>query len=73
MAIVNRIGNIANEQELTRYRFWKMTGLAQDTAYRLYSDRFYIPGQDVMDAVCAALNLQPGEWLQYIPDDQLAA
>jgi DNA-binding Xre family transcriptional regulator len=73
MAIVNRLGEIAKKRELSRYKVWKLTGLAQDTAYRLYSDRLYVPGQEVMDAVCSALDLQPGEWLQYVPDEDLAA
>lgn len=76
MAIVNNLKKVIADKrpELTsRYKFWKKSGLAQDTAYRLWSDRLYVPGQEVMDAVCSQLDLQPGEWLQYIPDEDIAA
>ncbi|MBW4469293.1 MAG: helix-turn-helix transcriptional regulator [Stenomitos rutilans HA7619-LM2] len=48
---------------MTRYRFWQKTGLARVTAYRLVDDPLYVPGGDVWEKVCAALDCQPGELL----------
>lgn len=65
----NALKELMDSRGVTRYRLWKLTGLAQNTAYRLYDDSEYVPGGDVMDSVCAALDCQPGDWLVYIPDE----
>ncbi len=56
-------------KNLTRYQFWKDTGLAQNTAYRLYDDPTYIPGGTVMDKIPGFYGIQPGEYLEYLPDE----
>lgn len=72
MAVRNRIKDLVDEMNKTRYQFWKETKLAQNTAYRLYDDPDYIPGQTVMDKICKTYpGVQPGDFLIYIPDDDL--
>ena len=67
--MINTLKDLLESRKKTRYWLWKETGLAQNTAYRLHDDPKYIPGGEVMDAVCKALNVQPGEWLRYIPEE----
>jgi len=50
------------------YRFWKDTTLSRPTAYRLVSDPTYIPTGDVLDKICSAYLIQPGELLVWTPD-----
>ena len=71
MAIRNQIKKLVDGMNKTRYQFWKETGLAQNTAYRLYDDPTYVPGPSVMDKISKRYNVQPGVYLLFIPDDQL--
>ena len=63
VSVRNKIRNLLDSKKKTRYQFWKDTGLAQNTAYRLYDDPSYIPGATVMDKIFAAYGWQPGDYL----------
>ncbi len=63
MPVRNKIKKLLDSREKTRYWLWKATNLSQNTAYRLYNDPTYIPGGDVMEVVCMALDVQPGDFL----------
>jgi hypothetical protein len=54
---------------MTRYRFWKDTGLNRETAYKLYDDHTYVPGAEVMDRIAKTYGWQPGAYLFYLPDE----
>ncbi|WP_219907658.1 helix-turn-helix domain-containing protein [Aphanothece hegewaldii] len=69
MAVKNRIKHLIDALGETRYKFWKKTGLAQNTAYRLYDDPDYIPGRDVMDKLCQTYGWQPGDFLMFTADE----
>jgi len=71
MAIRNRIKELLDGMKKTRYQFWKDTGLSQNTAYRLYDDPTYVPGPSVMDKISKRYNIQPGDYVVFIPDDEL--
>ena len=54
----------------TPYRLSQQTGLTVPTAYRLADPeiefgRFTV---DTLDRLCAALDVQPGELLEWVPD-----
>ena len=68
--MINTLKDLLESRSKTRYWLWKQTGLAQNTVYRLHDDPKYIPGGEVMDAICEALRVQPGEWLKWIPRDE---
>jgi DNA-binding Xre family transcriptional regulator len=72
MAMRNRVKTLLDERDKTRYWLMKKGGFTQKTAYRLYDDPKYIPGGDVLDALCKLLNVGAGDVLEYIPDDQAA-
>ena len=70
MAMINTIGEFARLRGCKNaYEFWKITGLPQATAYRLYSDQTAYPSKENQNAICKAFNAQPGEFLRYIPDE----
>jgi putative transcriptional regulator len=54
----------------TPYRLAQETGLTVPTAYRLADPelRFGRFTADTLDRVCAALEVQPGELLEWVPD-----
>lgn len=53
---------------VSAYRFWKDTKLSRPTAYRLVADSSYIPTGDVLDKICSAYLVQPGELLIWFPE-----
>ena len=67
--IRNDIKSLIDRQKLTRYRFWKDTGLNRETAYRLYDDPNYVPGAEVMDKIAKTYGWHPGCYLFYISDE----
>ncbi|GJD19262.1 hypothetical protein RIVM261_042180 [Rivularia sp. IAM M-261] len=50
--VKNRIKHRRDSKSESRYQFWKKTGLAQNTAYRLYNEPEYIPGREVIEKIC---------------------
>ena len=66
--IRNNLKTLIDSQGITRYRFWKTTGLNRDTAYRLYNDPSYIPGPEVMDRIAEIYGWLPGAYLYYLPN-----
>jgi DNA-binding Xre family transcriptional regulator len=66
MGIVNTIAEFAKAQGCRNaYEFWKVTGLSQATAYRLYNNPTAFPSKETQEAICRAFNAQPGEFLRY--------
>jgi hypothetical protein len=63
----NNIKQLIDQQQISRYKFWKQTGLNRETAYRLYDDPTYIPGADVMEKIAVAYGWQPGMYVFYVP------
>lgn len=54
----------------TPYRLARETGLTVPTAYRL-ADPKLVFGRftaDTLDRLCSALDIQPGELLEWVPD-----
>jgi len=56
----------------TPYRLARLTGLTVPTAYRLADPevQFGRFTADTLDRLCAALDVQPGELLEWIPEKQ---
>lgn len=70
MPIYNKIKALANSNgDNTNYRFWKRSGLPQSTAYRLYRSPAVYPSGSVLAIICAAYNVQPGDCLEYVPEE----
>ncbi len=66
--MLNQIHAFIEERGITRYRFWQDTQLGRDTAYRLCNDPTYIPTGSVLDKICSAYKIQPGEILIWHED-----
>ena len=66
-----RPDSISGSDQTTPYRFWQDTGIGRDTAYRMYGDPTYIPSSKALNKICEAYNLQPGEFLYYVPDNEV--
>jgi putative transcriptional regulator len=65
-----RLADVLARRHWTPYRLARETGLTVPTAYRLADDsmRFGRFTADTLDRLCAALGVQPGDLLEWIPD-----
>ncbi len=65
-----RIAEVMGRQRLTKKALSEKTGIRPNTISALWygsSKRLVI---EHLDRLCAALNCQPGELLEYVPDDK---
>ena len=70
--IKNDIKSLVDRMGISKYRFWKDTGLSKDTAYSLYNKPGYIPRKDVMEKLAETYGWQPGQYLYYDFSNSLA-
>ncbi|MGL4620541.1 hypothetical protein B7486_50505 [cyanobacterium TDX16] len=59
--VINNIKELCQKQGITGYKFWKLTGMPQSTAYRLYSDPTAYPSKENLLAICKALHVSPAD------------
>jgi DNA-binding Xre family transcriptional regulator len=69
MPMKNKIKQFLEQRGITRYQFRKDTGIAQRTAYDLYAKPEQLPSSTVLAKICSTYRVQPGELLEWIPDD----
>jgi putative transcriptional regulator len=64
------LGSVLRRKGWTPYRLSQETGLTVPTAYRLADPdvEFGRFTTDTLDRLCAALEVQPGELLEWVPD-----
>jgi putative transcriptional regulator len=64
-----RLATILARRGWTPYRLARETGLTVPTAYRLADPELEFGRftADTLDRICAALNVQPGDLLEWIP------
>jgi putative transcriptional regulator len=65
------LARILHQKGWSPYRLARTTGLTVPTAYRLADPtlRFGRFTVDTLDRLCAALNVQPGDLLEFVPDE----
>ena len=68
MAIHCRLSSILGAKRLKMSDIARETGLAKATVHALYHDRVQKVDYRVIDKLCAALNCQPGDLFEYIPN-----
>ncbi|HUG41266.1 MAG TPA: helix-turn-helix transcriptional regulator [Longimicrobiales bacterium] len=67
-----RLDEILKQKEWTPYRLSLETGLTVPTAYRLADprQRFGRFRTDTLDRLCRALDVQPGDLLEWVPGER---
>lgn len=65
-----RLAAILARKGWTPYRLARETGLTVPTAYRLADPELEFGRftADTLDRICAALNVQPGDLLEWVPE-----
>ena len=67
-----RLSEILSKKGWTPYRLSQVTGLTPPTAYRLADPemRFGRFTADTLERLCRALEVQPGDLLEWVPDER---
>lgn len=68
MPMRNKIKELLDSRGITRYEFWKKTGVAQRTAYDLYDKPEQYPSGEVMDKICSTYGVMPNDVIEWIPE-----
>jgi DNA-binding Xre family transcriptional regulator len=66
-----RLAEVLERKGWTPYRLAQVTGLTVPTAYRLADPelRFGRFTTDTLDRLCGALDVQPGDLLEWVPEE----
>lgn len=70
--IVNRLSRLLGERRMSIKELQRQTGLSYDTLHKLYSDKSGRIDFDTLDKICRALGVQPGDILEYAPDQKVS-
>jgi DNA-binding Xre family transcriptional regulator len=62
--LVNRLNEILADRGLSSFRLSKLADLSPTTTRNIDIDEFYIPSPEVLEKICIALDVQPGEILK---------
>lgn len=70
MAIKSNLSRMLGERRIKITELAKIAGVANNTVMGLYHEKAKGITFDVLEKLCIALNCQPGELLEYIPEQQ---
>ena len=70
MPIHCKLSSILGDKRLKMSDIVRLTGLAKATVHALYHDRVQRVDYRVLESLCAVLNCQPADLLEYIPDKE---
>jgi hypothetical protein len=71
--VYNDLKRLVERRGITRYKFWKDTGLNRETAYKLIDDPSYIPGKDVMEKIARVYGWTPAQYIDYLPEPETSS
>jgi putative transcriptional regulator len=66
--IVNRLSRILGERRMSVAELQRQTGLSYVTLHNLYSDKSTRIDFETLNKICRALDVRPGDILEYAPD-----
>ncbi|MDY6782312.1 MAG: helix-turn-helix transcriptional regulator [Cyanobacteriota bacterium] len=69
MPMRNKVGEFLDSQGISVYRMIRDAQISDTTGYKLAADAAYLPSGKVLEAICKAYNVQPGELLEWIPEE----
>lgn len=64
------LSRILGERRIKMADLARETGLAKNTILNLYHERGQGVTWDVLEHICIALNIQPGELLEWVPEEE---
>lgn len=70
--IVTRLDRVLADRKVTAKELSERIGISQVNLSRLKTGKINAVRFSTLEAICRALNCQPGDLLEYIPDDELS-
>lgn len=70
--IVTRLDRVLADRKVTSKELSERIGISQVNLSRLKTGKINAVRFSTLEAICKALDCQPGDLLEYIPDDELA-
>ncbi len=65
-----RLSAILGERRIKLSELCAQAGIAKNTALALYHERAKGVSFNVLDKICAALDIEPGDLLKRVPDEE---
>lgn len=70
--IVTRLDRVLADRKVTSKELSERIGISQVNLSRLKTGKINAVRFSTLEAICRALDCQPGDLLEYIPDDELS-
>lgn len=70
--IVTRLDRVLADRKVTSKELSERIGISQVNLSRLKTGKINAVRFSTLEAICKALDCQPGDLLEYIPDDELS-
>lgn len=70
--IVTRLDRVLADRKVTSKELSERIGISQVNLSRLKTGKINAVRFSTLEAICKALDRQPGDLLEYIPDDELS-
>ena len=70
--IVTRLDRVLADRKVTGKELSERIGISQVNLSRLKTGKINAVRFSTLEAICKALDCQPGDLLEYIPDDELS-
>ena len=71
MPMRNKVKQFLESRGISAYRMIQDAKISDTTGYKLAADSSYIPSAKVLEAICEAYKVQPGELLEWLPREEL--
>lgn len=65
-----KLKDMLNRRKMTQLKLVEITGIRQPTISAICVNRQKSVSVENMNKICKALDCQPGDWMEYIPDEQ---
>ena len=65
--LVNRLKPLIDARKISSFKLSKEACVSPTTTRKIYNDKSYIPSPSVLEQLCIALDVQPGEILEISP------
>ena len=71
MTVQERILELLEKKNWTKYKLAQVTGLYQTTVYDWFNDKHYTPDRNSIELICAAMNISLTEFYSGIDEGEL--
>lgn len=71
MPMINRLAEILESRQITKYRVYRDSGVSKQTIYNMVNDSAYLPDGRTISSLCDYLMISPDELLLWTPPQEM--